>query len=220
MKRWWPIIGALVGGMIAFAIAWTLAGEDAQKLGDWRSGAERFIGFVSALGVGIGYIATRQLVGSPRYTRDGFTLAYASITPKPDGYREMTTARVADLVAALERVGYAPTVQACDDTGELAGAVDPQAPLSGANIAIRDPSVRGWIRVQLSQPIEGNPRSLGLIEMWSKRGESTEELALFTLQALAGLLEGVTAARESSVLSNDPAAILTAGLGDRPVHRK
>src|SRR6188474_3161417 len=98
MKRWWPIVGALVGGLFAFAIAWTLAGDDAQKLGDWRGGAERFIGFVSALGAGIGYIVTRQLGGRTRYTRDGFTLAYASILPKPDGYREMTTARVADLI--------------------------------------------------------------------------------------------------------------------------
>ena len=44
MKRWLPVLGALGGGLIAFAIAWVLAGDDTQKLGDWRGGAERFIG--------------------------------------------------------------------------------------------------------------------------------------------------------------------------------
>jgi hypothetical protein len=162
----------------------------------------------------------RQVAGRAPVTRDGFTLAYASIKPKPDGYRELTTARVADLLAALQAVGYAPTAQACDDTGEPTGPIAPETPLSGVNVALRDPGVRGWIRVQLSQPIEGRPRSLGLIEMWSMRGDSTEELALFTLRALDALLEGVTASRESSVLSNDPASMLTAGLAERPMHRR
>lgn len=219
-KRWWLVIGAVGGGVIAGAIAWTLAGDDVNQLGDWRAGAARFIGMVTALGVGGGYLLARQLAGKSALVRDGFTLSFGRIDPKPDGYREMTMPRVADLLAALTAAGYAPATERCDDTGEPCGVLDPQTPLAGANFVIRDPGVRGHIRVQLAQPIEDRPRSLGLVEMWSKRGDSTEELALFTLRALDKLLANVTAARESSVLSNDPAALLTAGLGERPVHRR
>jgi uncharacterized membrane protein len=90
MKRGWPIIGALVGGLIAFAIAWALAGDDTQRLGDWRGGAERFIGFVSALGVGIGYIATRQLTESDDPAR---SLARESTAARANALSCRTAAR-------------------------------------------------------------------------------------------------------------------------------
>ena len=220
-RWWWPILGGIVGGVIAGAIAWTLAADDIFKDGDWRDGAARFIGMITTVGIAVGYLLVRQLAGRAPVTRGGFTLSYGRIEPRPDGYREMTTARVADLVSALKSVGYEPTTEHCDDTGEvIAGAVDPQSPLAGANIALKDPGVRGWIRVQLVQPTEGRPRSLGVLESWSLRGDSTEELALFTLRALDKLLDGLTAARESSVLSNDPPSLLTAGLAERPIYRK
>jgi hypothetical protein len=57
-------------------------------------------------------------------------------------------------------------------------------------------------------------RALGRI--WSEKGDSAEELALFTLKVLDGLVGDLTAARESSRLSQDPASLLTAGLGERP----
>jgi hypothetical protein len=220
-KRWWLVVlGAVGGGVIAAAIAWQLAGDDVNKLGDWRHGALRFIGMVTTLGIAVGYLIARQLAGKTPHTRDGFTLSYRRIDPKAEGYREMVTPRVADLLAALSAVGYAPTTEQCDDTGEPCGAIDPQTPLAGANLMIRDPGVRGHIRVQLALPIEGRPRSLGVLEIWSKSGDSTEELAMFTLRALDKLVDGVTAARESSVLSEDTPALLTAGLGERPIHRK
>jgi hypothetical protein len=219
-KRWWLVIGAVTGGVVAGAIAWTLAADDINKIGDWRAGAERFIGMVTVAGIAGGYLIARQLAGKPPLVRDGYTLSFGRIDPKPDGYREMITPRVADLLAALTDVGYAPTTQRCDDTGEPLGPLDPQSPLAGANFTIRDPGVRGYLRVQLSQPLENRPRSLGLIEMWSQRGDSTEELALFTLRALDTLLANLTAGRESSRLSDDAPALLTAGLAERPVHRK
>jgi len=219
-KRWWLVLGAIAGGTIAGAIAWMLASDDIYKAGDWRQGAARFIGMVTTLGVAGGYLLARQLAGRAPLTRDGFTLSYGRIEPKPDGYRETTTPRVSDLLAALAAVGYEPQPERCDDTGEPSGPIDPQTPLAGANLAIRDPGVRGHIRLQLTQPIEGRPRSLGLLETWSQRGDSTEELALFTLRVLDKLLDNLTAARESSRLSDDAPSLITAGLGERPVHRK
>jgi hypothetical protein len=219
-KRWWLVIGGLAGGAMAAAIAWTFAGDDINKAYDWRNGAARFVGAVTALGIFGGYLLARQLVGRSPHARDGYTLSFGRIDPKAEGYREMTTARVADLLAALRDVGYAPTPQQCDDTGEPRGTLDAQAPLAGSNFVLRDPGVRGYIRVQLAQPVEDRPRSLGLIEIWSQRGDSTEELALFTLRALDKLLDNVTASRESSVLSNDSPALLTAGLAERPIHRR
>jgi hypothetical protein len=46
-----------------------------------------------------------------------------------------------------------------------------------------------------------------------------EELALFTMRTLDALVGELAAARESSRLSADPIPLLTAGLGERPVHR-
>ncbi len=218
-RWWWLVVGALAGGAIAFGIAWMLAGDDMHKIGDWRHGAERFVGAVTAFGVATGYVLARQLAGKTPHTRDGYTLAFGRIDPKPDGYREMTMPRVADLLAALVAVGYEPITERADDTGEPCGPLDSQAPLAGVNFIVRDPGVRGFIRVQLSQPREGTPRSLGLLEIWSKRGDSTEELGLFTLRALDKLLTNLTAGRESSQLSDDSPALLTAGLGERPVQR-
>ena len=59
---------------------------------------------------------------------------------------------------------------------------------------------------------------MGLLEIWTERGDTAEELALFTLRALGELVGSLAASRESSVLSEDPVAILTAGLPDRPRH--
>jgi hypothetical protein len=61
---------------------------------------------------------------------------------------------------------------------------------------------------------------MGLLEIWTERGNSAEELGLFTLRGLGELMSGLTASRESSVLSQDPVAMLTAGLPDSPQHRR
>jgi hypothetical protein len=57
---------------------------------------------------------------------------------------------------------------------------------------------------------------MGLVETWSEKGESAEELALFTLKVLDGLVDELTASRETSRLGEDPVSLLTAGLGERP----
>jgi len=218
-KRWLPVLGAIAGGAIAGAIAWSLAADDIGKLGDWKAGAQRFIGMVTAIGVLGGYVIVRQLVGVRPATRDGFTLSFRRLEPQAEGYRELQLATVGDLGAALVATGYEPQLVQCDDDGTPAGPLEATAPLAGVNLAIRDRGVRGWVRIQLAAPIEGRDRSLGLVEVWSERGESAEELALFALRALDRLLPDLTAARESSQLSGDPAALLTSTLGERPVHR-
>jgi hypothetical protein len=216
---WWIVLGTVAGGVVAGAIAWALAGADVNKEGDWRNGAARFLGFVTALGLVGGHLVARRLVAGVAVTRDGYTLSYRAIHPTAEGYREMKTTSVADLLAALAATGYRPRAEACDEAGQPAGSIDATHPLAGANVAIRDPGVRGWIRLQLAPPIEGRARALGLVEVWSERGTSADELALFTLRALDGLIGSVAASRESSRLSEDPVSLLTAGLGERPVHR-
>jgi hypothetical protein len=138
------------------------------------------------------------------------------IEPTATGYRELTTLTVEDLLAGLRRAGYAPRAAAGDDLGEARGPIDPTTPLAGANVEIRAPRVRGSIRLQLAPPPEGVARAMGLVEIWSESGDSAEELALFTLKVLDGLVGDLTASRESSRLGQDPASLLTAGLGERP----
>jgi hypothetical protein len=209
-------VGALAGGAVAAYIAYHFAGSDVNKAGDWRNGAARFIGMAAALGIALGYFVTLRIVAGKRVTRDGFTLTYKSPAPTAEGYREMSSLAVRDLASKLAAHGYAPRLEACNEVGERAGTVDPSAALQGANIAILDPHVRGWIRVSLAPWRDDQPRAMGLVEIWSESGESAEELAMFTLRALDTLVDDLKAARDSSALSADSVAMLTAGVPDRP----
>jgi hypothetical protein len=212
----WILLGALAGGAIGFAISWSLAGDDIHQLGDWRAGAARFVGFATALGLfGGGAIAIRITRGKA-VTRDGFTLSYRRIEPTATGYRELTTLTVEDLLSGLRRIGYTPQAAAGDDLGTARGPIDLTTPLAGANVELRAPRVHGSIRLQLAPPPEGAARALGLVEIWSEKGDSAEELALYTLKVLDGLVGDLSASRESSRLSPDPVSLLTAGLGERP----
>ncbi len=212
----WIVLGTLAGGAAGFAISWALAADDIHQLGDWRAGAQRFIGFATALGLFTGFAITTRITRGKRVTRDGFTLSYRRIEPTATGYRELSTLAVEDLLAGLRRVGYTPRAAECDDTGAARGPIEPTRPLAGANVVIGDPRVRGSIRVQLAPPPEGVSRAMGLVEIWSEHGGSAEELALFTLQVLDGMVGDLTASRESSQLGQDPVSLLTAGLDERP----
>lgn len=219
-KRGWALLGAILGGAIGAAIAWRLLNGRFDHPGDWRGGAARFFGWATALGLVAGYAVGGRLARAVPARRDGFRLSFRRIDPEAAGYRNLTTLAVADLVAALTASGYEPYTEGCDSLGHRVGPIDLRTPLAGANVAISDPGVRGWIRVQLAPPIDGAPRSLGLIEMWPERGGSAEELGSFALRALDGLLDELTAAPESSMLGEDPASLVTAGLPDRPRHRQ
>jgi hypothetical protein len=219
MKRWAPVLGALVGGAIGCAIAWHFASADVNKMGDWRNGAARFIGLISVIGVAVGWVVGLRLTRGVAVTRDGFTVSYKPAEAVPQGYRELKTLTVGDLVERLKAVGYQPSLEACDELGDRTKPGDAGIPLVGANVALVDPRVRGWVRIELPMPADGQRRALGLVEIWSERGESAEEMALFTLKSLGELVHGLSASRESSKLSEDPVAMLTAGLSDRPQHR-
>ncbi len=209
--RWWlAVLAGLAGGALLGGIAWKLAYADVNQEGDWYGGAAEFIGSAGALGMFVGYFA----VARRKLARDGFTLTYAPLAPRPDGYRELATLRVADLLAALRAAGYVPSAEACDELGQRRGPLDANTALAGASFAIVDAGVRGWIRIQLQ------PGGLGLVEIWSERGDSAEELALFALRALDRLVGSVRAARETSALAPDAVADLVSGLPDRPRYRK
>jgi hypothetical protein len=211
------LLGGLIGAAIAGTIAWNLASGGIGQPGDWRFGSMRFIGSLATAGMFIGYFGVSRAVRGPRLTRDGFTLSYRTIAAKPDGYRELSMLRVEDVLAALRQAGYAPATEACDEEGTRRGPAEPTMTLAGCNVAIVDPKVRGWVRVHLPVPASGRERALGAIEIWSRRGNTAEELALFVIRALDGLVDDLHASRESSQLSEDPASLLTAGLGERRV---
>jgi hypothetical protein len=216
----WVVAGALAGGAIGFAIGWVLASDDIGQYGDWRAGAQRFIGFTSALGLVAGFLVAVRVTHGKAVPRDGFTLSYKRIEPTAKGYREMETLAISDLLDGLRSAGYAPQAQTTDEVGDARGPVDATAPLAGANVRITDAGVKGSIRVQLAPPPDGTARAMGLVEIRSERGESAEEFALFALRVLDGLVGDLTASRESSVLSADPVSLLTAGLAERPRHRR
>src|ERR1043165_5723134 len=114
VKRWGPFLGVLVGGAIGFAIGWHFAEADINKAGDWRNGAARFIGMTSAIGMLVGYIVMMRVTRGVHVTRDGFTVTYKPAEAVPQGYRELKTLTVGDLVERLKAVGYQPALEACD----------------------------------------------------------------------------------------------------------
>jgi hypothetical protein len=211
---WWAWLGAAVACAIGVAIGFALAGNDIKV----SRGAARFVGMCGAIGGFAGYLITARLTRGERLARDGFTLSYRPLPPTATSYREHTTLTVADVIAGLAKVGYEPRAEACDDFGTRRGSIDATTPLQGTSVAIIDPNVRGWIRIALAPFTDTQPRTLGLVEIWSSRGESAHELALFTLRVLDGFVAELAAARDSSRLSPDPIAMVTAALGDRPVH--
>jgi len=212
----WSLLGGAVGCAVGIAIGLALAGDEVGKLGDWRYGALRFIGFTGALGLFGGFIIVSRFTRPPAMTRRGFRLSHGRIEPVATGYRDLKTLTVDDVLAGLRAVGYEPTIQACDVDGTRLGNADPSTPLVGANIAIADRRVRGWVRLQLIPPNETQTKALGALEAWSERGGSAEELAMFSLRVLDKLVPSLAAAHDDSRLSEDPASLLTAGLPDAP----
>ena len=213
------LAGGAVGGSLAGLVGWQLAGDDSAQVGDWRIGGARFIGFLVTLGVAIGSLLARRVVSGKRHVADGYVFSYRRIAPRAGGDREGSTVTVAELVAELTRDGYEPIVTACDDAGEPVGPIALDVPLAGANLGIRDPQVKGWVRLQLAPESEVGTRRIGVLETWTHRGESTAELALFTLRALDRLAADLTVAHRSSQLGQDPAALVTAALAATPIHR-
>ena len=216
----WPVLGALVGAAILSAVAYGFASGDLNKAGDFKRGAAKFIGMAGTIGLVVGWFVTVRLARGPTFSRSGLTLGYKRIEPTATGYRELTTLTVDDLVARLRELGYQPVAKACDELGTVLGKLEGRTPLAGANFAITDAGVKGWIRVQLGAPPEGNARAMGLIETWASNGDSATELGLFTLRALDGMLGELTASYDDSALSGTPAKLFAAALPDQPKHRR
>lgn len=216
----WPILGALVGGAILSAIAWHYASGDINSVGNWKNGAAKFVGMAGAIGLMLGWYGTLHVTRGAALSRTGLTLGYKRIDPTATGYRELATLTVEDLLVRLREFGYQPSAKACDDSGAVLGPTEGSTPLAGANFAITDAGVKGWIRVQLGSPPEGYARAMGLIETWTKNGESATELALFALRALDGMLGDLSASHDDSALTGTPAKLFVSSLPDHPKHRR
>jgi hypothetical protein len=212
----WPVLGALAVGVVAATIAYALASGD---LDGPTNGAARFVGMAGGIGLCVGWYVTVLVTRGGRVARHGMTLGYQRIEPTATGYREITTLTIEDLLAKLREAGYAPTAKACDELGTVRGSIDNNTPLAGANFAITDLKVKGWVRVQLAPPPDGSARAMGLIEAWTARGEAAGELALFTLRALDGMVGRLMASYDDSALGGDPAKLFVAALPERPKHR-
>ncbi|CAN5875354.1 hypothetical protein BH11MYX2_BH11MYX2_34240 [soil metagenome] len=216
MRRLAPVICALAFGAASAGIAYYFAASDIGKVGDWSRGALRFIGGAGALGALVGWDAGARLVLRAPITRTGFTLSYRPAEPQPQGYREIKTLTVEDLLVRLRAVGYTPTIETCTALGERTmHGTDPTQPLVEANIALSAPRVKGYVRVQLPEPAGGQPRALGVLEVNSEGDPSAEELGMFTLRSLGELVGNLTAAHDTSRLSEDAVELLTAHLPER-----
>jgi len=186
----------------------------------YDTGPEGLVAAFIFVGLVAGFYLTQYLVTGGEHTRSGYTLSYPRIAPRATGYREMTALTIGDLTSALRELGYQLELRACDEDGSRRrAAVDERAPLAGANVAILDRKVSGWIRVHLPVPIDEGARAAGLVDVWRHRGPSVDELALYTVRALDRLIGDVRASLEDSQLEGEPATLLTSALSDRPTFR-
>jgi hypothetical protein len=204
-----PIFWHLTRGMVSYRHAFHAVPMQASM-------TARATTFVAA----IAFIAARLLGRSPHRAIRGLMLAYRAPDARTASYRERVEVSIADLVAALEGLGYRPELFAADPLGARAGALDPTAPLVGASLLWRDRRWRGWIRVQLptvgAEPTAPGARLLGLLEIQGHDGPAIDEASLYTLRALDELLGGVAAGRVDSRLGPEPASLLTCALPPRP----
>ncbi len=144
-----------------------------------------------------------------------YVLSYRRPAPRAISYREMREVQLADLLDALRALGYAPHAQACDDSGEVVGEIDPREPLVGAHALITDARV-GAVRLQLPDLPPDDDRRLGQLAIRGEEDSPVHELGLFALRALASLLIDLEAARGDSALGPVAVSLLTSALPDRP----
>jgi hypothetical protein len=159
--------------------------------------------------------------GGPRGVAAGsidFVLSYRRPPPRAIGYRTQREVSIGDLLDALRALGYAPRARTCNDLAEVVGPADDDAALLGAHLEIDVARCRGHIRVQLPDPGAPEPgaQRLGELEIRGGPGSAAEELGLFALRALAGLLDELEAARGDSALAPVAVPLLTAALPERP----
>lgn len=207
-----PLLVGLAFAIVGATIGWLWIREDVYKTeraGQRAGGYFRFMVSLALLG-GLGaHFVTRRILFGQGLTRDEWTLVLDSVDALP----ELT---VADLRKDLEARGYQPlfTVGPLHDPERRA---DETTRLLDNPITVRDRRTRhGQMCVRFSRATAQAP-AWGDVVIDDIEKRTYEEMAMFTIAALAPRLPGLQHKRSFSNLDADRSADLAGQLPDRPV---
>lgn len=214
-------VPALVGGVLAVvatAVArHAVAGAVAAK-GGWLSGWDRsFVGMCGAAGFFLGYFVSLRLLRGARREERSWLLSVEQVVPAASSYREAAPPSLNDLVERLAARGYRLTTRQVDEAGAAVDGGDPRDPLAGRGVELEDERAGARVVVRLSERAAGEGGGLGVVTAIERgRRRASEELALFAIVELAGLLPGLKYKDVDSALTPDDTEMLRASLPERP----
>ena len=209
------LLAAFAGGWIG----WALVRRDVLR---WESagfggGPElSFVVFLAvAASVAVGLLAWRRLVG-PALEHAEWSLVFPS---RARPRLAEAVPRVADLLAPLERLGYALDATLLDDAGAPLGPADPDRPLAGTSLRLVERRLgprRGGVVLRVPPARADTPIALGFLDVHGALDGPYDELAHFLVATLGDLEPGVTFKRMDSALEAEPATSVREQLPDRP----
>lgn len=214
-------VPALVGGLLAIVatiIATHAVAPAVAAKGGWFSRWDRsFVGMCGAAAFFIGFFVSLRFLRGPRRDERSWMLSMEQVVPAATSYRQAAPPSVKDLKDKLTARGYRLESRRVDESGEPVAGGDDRDPLAGSAVELTDARAGARIVVRVSERAAGPGGGLGMvtaIERGKKR--ASEEMALYAIVELAGLLPGLKYKDSDSALTPDDTEMLRASLPDKP----
>ena len=214
--RHWLVPCAAFVAVSLLAGVFTYSFLDAGPSGLYRHSIDPRFYFAGIAGAAAFAVTRFWMVGRSK-PRRSLVMAHRALALQVDGYREARALTVDDLLARLRGLGYRPAIAACADDGTVRGPAPAAMPLAGTHVRISDERLSGYLRLHLpaTERAPGEHR-LSLLEIVAEPSSAMEEMGLFALRELDGILGGVRVTPTDSALSAVEARTFTAGLTERP----
>ncbi len=215
------LVPALIGFVLAIAatlIAHRLIVPSIAAKGGWYSRWDHsFVGMIGAAAFFVGFLVSHRILRGPRREERSWMLSVEQVVPSATSYRDAAAPSVADLVARLAARGYQLSTSRVDQAGAPVAGGDDRDPLPGTAVELVDQRARARVLLRVSQRAAGEGGGLGIVTAVEQGGKrASEELALFAIVELAGLLPGLRYKDADSALPPDDTEMLRASLPDRP----
>jgi hypothetical protein len=220
-----PMRGILVPALVGFAlaiVATIIAGRVvapaiAAKGGAFSRWDRGFVGMCGAAAFFLGFFVSKRLIRGERHEQRSWMLSVEQVVPSATSYREAAAPSVADLVERLGARGYKLQTRRVDEANAPVAGGDDRDPLAGAAVELSDERARARIVVRVSERAAGEGGGLGIVTAIEQGGKlASEELALFAIVELAGMLPGLKYKDADSALPPDDIEMLRASLPDKP----
>jgi hypothetical protein len=214
------LVPALIGcvlAIIATIVAGRVVAPAIAAKGGWFSRWDRgFVGMCGAAAFFLGFFVSKRLIRGDRHEERSWLLSVEQVVPSATSYREAAPS-VADLVERLGARGYTLQTRRVDEANAPVAGGDERDPLAGTAVELSDQRARARIVVRVSERAAEEGGGLGIVTAIEEGGKlASEELALFAIVELAGMLPGLKYKDADSALPPDDTEMLRASLPDKP----